>query len=263
MDTKQRSALVLAALACCAASTERRAYPVHGGMTLPQCLGSLHGLIASPLLAPFRTARIVGKPKCIVIGRRGLSYAATTITYDFSTVNPLYLKALRVNAAAPAVIFFVIQKAPQPPEYQVLLTSSRASVAASGPNGGDITVSPAKGMTMNVEARLAIVDGPYAPADSKVYWWNSADPTQSIGAALLGSANCPGAGSSSVSTCPGAQPPAWPFTGYPRRILQGGGHNWLALTFPTVRTNIYEYWLRAFGHGTMYDIDPKIINQPV
>ena len=119
------------------------------------------------------------------------------------------------------------------------------------------------GITVYVNAE--ITDSVNGGANSKVYLWDLADATKSLGAALVdpSGSGCPNSG---PGDCPAAEPPNWPANlgSNPAKIVSGANVSYLSFVMPaSANTVTYEYWMRAFGVGAIYDIDPKIINQPV
>lgn len=226
------------------------------------CQRSVANLVAKPFLPPLAGAHVLHK-KCISVGEGPSEYYAPVITYDFHTINPSFLKDLRLAVDTQGVIFVMQQLYPARPVYRVLVTGPAIQIQQSGNAAGDITLKRVNGLSLDIQARLAIVDSLTAPKDSTVFWWDSNNAANSVGAALIdpNDVQCPDA-----LNCRAAAPPSWPFdpTRYPRRIFANvSGFTWLAFDLPSVGTNVYKYWLRAFGHGLQYDVDPKIKNQPV
>ena len=246
------SALVAMALLMCAAAA-----PVSAAKISPahrRCLINLRNPGAHVKLYPFVHARIVGAPRCLLIGHGSHRTYVPAVTYDFTTVDPQLLSDLHLTSSTPTAVFFVVQKYPDPPQYQVLVGSNGVTIDQSN---GDITVSAPSGAT--VQTRIGIIDRLGGP-QSATFWWDSTKPQNSVGAALvdLSDPEC-----RTADNCPGAQPPNWPNNFGPRSLIPASGYNFLAFGFPAPSSQTYVYVLRAFGaKGLVYTIDPKIKDQP-
>lgn len=264
MTLKPFGVLVLACATLAGCATPQGSEARRRSLTLDECNRLLPEIIHRPFLSGF--AGLPYKATCTMVRNK---YPIVHFAFDLSSAPPALQHELGGAPGLGIARFYVVQEGPDPPnppQYVVAATSDGINVGTASSDGGDITIAAPNGSNISILVRIAIVDPGNTGVDSKIYAWNVAKPQKSLGAAQvdLTDPDCP-----TADYCPGAEPSNWPGAYAARSVQyicdQSGlnCHNYLQFTIPYLPGETYKYWMRAFGAGAIvYNVDPKIINQP-